>query len=104
MFTDKVRAPVTYKIEVYKKNGKKHWKVESVTLSTEPQHVQFQFDNLFNGDKTLGDNINKVMNDNWKVVFEDLNPNYSEAFGTIGKSVFNNLLEKVSTSELFNED
>lgn len=104
IYADKVRAPATYAMEVYEKNGKTHWKVKSLVLTTEPQHVTFQFDNLFNGDKTLGDNINKVMNDNWKVVFEDVNPSYSEAFSTITKSIFNNLLERVSASALFGDN
>lgn len=101
LFLDKVRAPATYTFEEYQKNGQTHMKILDVKLSTEPEHVTFQFDNLFNGDKTLGDNINKVMNDNWKDVYDDVKLNYSEAFSTITKTIFNSLLERVPLSELF---
>jgi hypothetical protein len=71
-------------------------------LLIEPQRLHFKLDNLFNGDKTLGDNINQVMNDNWKEVYGDVKSSYEEAFGKIFASVFDNLLARVPIAELFN--
>lgn len=78
-------------------------KVVNTKLSINPSLVTFNFDNLFDGDENLGNNINKVVNDNWKEVFGDVKSNYEEAFATIIQSLFNNLLGKVPIAELFNQ-
>lgn len=69
----------------------------------EPQQIHFVLENLFNGDKILGDNVLQIMNDNWKEVYGDVQSSYEEAFGKIFSSIFSNLLSKVSKSDLFNE-
>jgi uncharacterized protein with ParB-like and HNH nuclease domain len=41
-----------------------------VTLN--PELISFNFENLFDGNKELGDNTNQVLSDNWKEVFDDV--------------------------------
>jgi hypothetical protein len=65
------------------------------------QRMNFKLDNLFNGDKALGDNLNQLMNDNWKELYIDVKSSYEEAFGKIFASVFDNLLARVPIAQLF---
>ncbi|XP_068900652.1 protein takeout-like isoform X1 [Tenebrio molitor] len=100
---DNMKYFITFNLEEYQKDGAKHFKITDSKLVIDPELIIFQFDNLFDGDENLGKNINQVFNDNWKEVFEDVKPSYEAAFGTIFTAMFNNLLEKVSISELFDE-
>jgi hypothetical protein len=90
-------------LEEYEKKNKKYYKVVKNTLLIEPQGLHYKLDNLFNGDKALGDNINQVLNDNGKEVYADVKTSYEEAFGKIFATVSDNLLTRVPVAELFNE-
>ena len=94
---------LTFNLEEQEKKGKKHYKVASQKFVLNPQLVKFKLENLFDGDKALGDNINQVLNDNWSEVLADVKPSYEEAFGKIFSSIFNNVLGKMSTTEIFGD-
>lgn len=67
-----------------------HYKVKFV-----PKYVTYRFDNLFNGDKLLGNTMNRFMNDNWQLVFDGLisgyEMNFGEKFGQIAKRFFSQI-------------
>jgi hypothetical protein len=44
----------------------------SCNVTLNPELISFNFENLFDGNKELGDNTNQVLNDNWKEVFDDV--------------------------------
>jgi Haemolymph juvenile hormone binding protein (JHBP) len=56
-------------------------------------------DNLFNGDKALGDNMNMFMNENWQDILNELKPAFSEAIGQILENIINNVFSKFAYSE-----
>jgi Haemolymph juvenile hormone binding protein (JHBP) len=58
-----------------------------------------QMDNLFNGDKALGDNMNMFMNENWQDILNELKPAFSEAIGQILENIINNVFSKFAYSE-----
>jgi hypothetical protein len=70
-----------------------------VTLN--PELISFSFENLFDGNKELGDNTNQVLNDNWKEVFDDVKNGYSEVFSQILIKLYDNFFSKVSLEEAF---
>ena len=81
------------------KNGKTYFSFISNKLTLDPEFVSFNFENLFNGDKQLGDNINKVLNENFKEVFADVQPGYEKGLGLVLQQIINNLFSKVSAEE-----
>ncbi|XP_064214568.1 uncharacterized protein LOC659327 [Tribolium castaneum] len=97
------KVDVTSKLyfEEIKKRNKTFIKIVRSDIDMNPGHVSYKFDNLFNGDKVLGDNINQVLNDNWKEVFEDVKSGYIEIIKTIVTSLLNNFFSKVSIEEAF---
>lgn len=50
----------TMSFDYVERKGKTYMKVSDFTVTMDPEKVVFKFDNLFNGEKELGDNINKV--------------------------------------------
>lgn len=49
----------------------------------------------------LGDNMNLVLNDNWKQIFEDMRGPVEEALAGAFRSVVEKLVEKVPYDEIF---
>lgn len=57
--------------------------------------------NLFNGDKALGDNMNKFLNDNWNDIYTELKPSIEGAFGAIFEIYAKRILERVQFKNIF---
>ncbi|KAH0808233.1 hypothetical protein GEV33_014558 [Tenebrio molitor] len=87
--------------EEVKKKGKTHMKFVSGKGTFKPSSIVFHFDNLFNGDKLLGDEINRVVNENWKLLFEDIEDTFLDAMTKILINILNNFFSKVSIEEAF---
>ncbi|CAH1383478.1 unnamed protein product [Tenebrio molitor] len=100
---NKPKFVLTLYLEKYEKKNNKYYTVVKNKLLIDLQRMNFKLDNLFNGDKALGDNLNQVMNDNWKELYIDVKSSYEEAFGKIFASVFDNLLARVPIAQLFGE-
>lgn len=75
--------------------------ITSYKIKFKPKWVKMRFDNLFNGDKVLGETMNKFMNDNWEPVFFGLIPGYEEKFGEKFKKVANILFHQVPSKLIF---
>ncbi|KAK9503384.1 hypothetical protein O3M35_009945 [Rhynocoris fuscipes] len=97
---DNFKAQVTAKIKTIEKNGKQYYEISMLDLDFQTDKVQFQFDNLFNGDKTLGNQVNVFINENWKDVINELKPAIIQAFTTAFKSMGNNLFSRVPANEI----
>lgn len=83
------------------KNNKPHFKVISYILSINPNGADYVLDNLFNGDKKLAANILKVLNDNWKDIFQDVKEGLEKSYSEIFKAVANRLFRAVPVHEIF---
>lgn len=66
-----------------------------------PEKVTYNFENLFNGDKALGDAMNKVLNDNNMVIFEDVKQGYEASFDIIFKDLVNKIFARIPLNEIF---
>jgi hypothetical protein len=87
--------------EEVRKSGKTHIKFVKSELEMDPSLVHYNFENLFNGDKVLSDNINGVLNDNWKEVFDEMKKDYTETVNRILIGLMNGFFAKVSIEEAF---
>lgn len=59
------------------------------------------FTNLFNGNKALGQNIIKFMNENWKEILEDLKQTIVDGFGNVFSSIINHVFSNFPYDEVF---
>lgn len=92
---------VKFKPKVITKNGKKYIQTDKFNLSFTTTRLRLNFDNLFNGDKILGDNMNSFLNENWQDILGELKPSISYAMEKILESIVNRIFAKVPYSLLF---
>jgi hypothetical protein len=83
------------------KRGKTFIKIISSKVNLDPELISYNFENIFNGDKQLGDNINWVIKDNWKEVFDGVKDGYVEVINRIFLELFNNFFSTVSLENAF---
>ncbi|KAJ3650902.1 hypothetical protein Zmor_016977 [Zophobas morio] len=83
------------------RNSKTYYTTASTEMQSDVEHSHFQFDNLFNGNKELGDNVNLVLNDNWRQVVDELHPEYNEIVRQILTGMIEKVWTKVSLEEMF---
>lgn len=100
-FLEQVKCNHTFYFDQYRRNNQIHLSITNSTYKVEATHIKYNFENLYNGEKLLGDNVNLVMNDNWKEVFDAVRPKYEKAFNLIFQKIVVNILEKVPVSEIF---
>ncbi|KAJ8985208.1 hypothetical protein NQ317_018237, partial [Molorchus minor] len=91
----------TILLDSLEKKGKTYWSVKEYTVTLRPEQVIFKFDNLFDGDKRLGQEINKVLNDNWDDVFTDVREGYEKSFGLIFHSLADRVFSRVAIKDIF---
>lgn len=89
------------KLERVTKKGKQHLKVTDYKLELVPEKAEYRFENLFNGDKQLGDAMNKILNDNEKEIFKDVGSGYGDSFALLFKDMANKIFARVPTNEIF---
>jgi len=87
-------------LRYYKKKGVDHFMVSKYKVNFTGDGLTINLENLLK-DKTLSDNMNVVLNENWKDVLEELRPAISETIGEIIKLTINQASEVVPFDELF---
>lgn len=63
--------------------------------------IIFDYQNLYNGDKLLGDTTNKFLNENWDDIFREIKANIFDAFTLIAENTMKNVFNKVPYADLF---
>ncbi|XP_055625556.1 protein takeout [Toxorhynchites rutilus septentrionalis] len=91
--------------EPVKKKGETYMRINKYNVKFDnPKLMTVLFTNLFNGDKALGDAMNKVLNDNWQLMFNELQGAYEDTFGYIFRDITNKLFLKVPLNKIFLEE
>lgn len=63
--------------------------------------AQFNFENLFNGDKHLGDHMNLFLNENWRDIINEVLPSFTDALNQIVKVYLNRFFNKFAYDDLW---
>ncbi|XP_016936188.2 protein takeout [Drosophila suzukii] len=84
----------------YKKNGANYLKINNVKVKYELSDVHIHLDNLFNGDKALGDRMNEFLNENWKALAEEVRPLMTKALVDILRASVDKLFSSFSYDDL----
>lgn len=85
------------------KQGKTYWEITDFLLTLDAEKVEYQFNDLFDGDELMGKQINLVLNDNWDKVFSDIKTSYSKSFGLVYKDLANRVFGQVALEDIFLE-
>lgn len=76
-------------------------KIDNYKLRYQTQRSYYHLDNLFNGDKVLGEQTNKFLDENWKDIDKDLGPAISETIAQICVQIASAFFERIPYNELF---
>ncbi|XP_071439964.1 protein takeout-like [Hetaerina americana] len=74
--------------------------VDSAKVDIDPENMIIHLDGLFGGDKTLSDNMNLFLNENWKDVLGELKPGVNEALAQIVSLIGNQVVSSVPYNQL----
>nr|XP_023021416.1 uncharacterized protein LOC111509817 [Leptinotarsa decemlineata] len=82
-------------------NGIDHLVVlDNDVLKFELEGAKIRLDNLFDGDKVLGEQMNTFLNDNWKDVIDELGGAVSQTVRSLGRNIASRIFKKVPYKEL----
>ncbi|KAB0792594.1 hypothetical protein PPYR_14553 [Photinus pyralis] len=94
------KVPVELIGSPIEKKGLKYMEITDLNVHLNAEKVEFDFKNLFNGDPRLGPEMNKILNENWKEIFDDVKYAYDEALGAIFKTIANLIFKRVPFADL----
>ena len=87
----------------YEKDGATYMKVEKLSMTVDTKDMIYKVDNLFNGDKALGDNMNLFLNENWQEIFNEVHDSLSAAYSNVLKDLINEVFTKYPYEKYFTE-
>ncbi|XP_063930324.1 uncharacterized protein LOC135142537 [Zophobas morio] len=92
---------LTFELGEYEKNGEKYFNIVHQQLKMQAKDIDFDVQNLFDGDEESASRVKKLIKDNILELFDDIKPGYEEAFGKIFAYIFEQILEKVPIYDIF---
>lgn len=92
---------VKYKPKVIIKKGKQYIQTDKFHLDFDTTRMRLHLENLFNGDKALGDNMNEFLNENWRDILDELKPSITYAVSEILKGIINRIFAKIPYDSVF---
>lgn len=94
-----VEAALDYRL--YKKKKEEYGQAIKHRVTFTAGGFSIHLSNLFNGDRILGDNMNLILNENWKEVLNDMRPSISSTVGQIIVTIINQIFELIPYSQFF---
>ncbi|XP_047357722.1 protein takeout-like [Vespa velutina] len=77
--------------EFVQEDNEIYFRVTKYNIKLHPKKIIYNFDNLFNGDSILGKQVNKFMNENSLLVFEEFQIPLEKICDTLLKNTCNNI-------------
>lgn len=84
-------------------NGLKYVKFGNLHIKVTVGGAKFRLENLFNGDRTLGEIGNTVINENAQLFLEELIPGFEKSLSKTFLEIANDILTEVTFDEMFPE-
>lgn len=82
-------------------DGKEHIVLKKLNIKIIVGKGKIKLDNLFGGDRVLGDVINETINQNFEIFSRDIIPLVEKALERIFKNISNKVVEKFTEEQLF---
>lgn len=78
-------------------------KIKKMRMEFNATKIQLQFDNLFNGDKVLGDDMNRVFNENWQEIYAEVKKPVMKSFLDIYGKTMQKVFDTIPYNKLFKQ-
>lgn len=86
--------------EVITKNGKDYLHVKSVRVHMKLAKLQINFDSR-TGSKEVNDEINKVVNQQWRDIYKEIKPDLEQNIAEVIKSMIGPLFDNIPYQDFF---
>uniref|UniRef100_A0A0A1WZA1 Protein takeout n=1 Tax=Zeugodacus cucurbitae TaxID=28588 RepID=A0A0A1WZA1_ZEUCU len=100
----KTKLGMKMKFEEDFRDGKQYGKIKALKCKLEPELIVMKFDNLFNGNKQLGESMNQMINDNWKTLWVDMESQVNEAVAVVVKHLLADVIRVLPYDEFYRKD
>ncbi|KAF7279292.1 hypothetical protein GWI33_007425 [Rhynchophorus ferrugineus] len=88
-------------LEEYTKDDNQYFKIKSYNIQMSIKSASVHLENLFDGNKLLGDNLNKLLNEEWELLFHDQKPSMEKSYANEFKNYVQPFFDKLPANELF---
>ncbi|XP_044726746.1 circadian clock-controlled protein daywake-like [Chrysoperla carnea] len=95
---------IEFTYSLFEKKGVQYGHMDTVDVNIDIKRLYVQFDNLFNGNKELGDAANKAANNEWRVIFKELEPTIKECVKEVVLTVANGIGDRVPYGDIFSNE
>ncbi|XP_017469410.1 PREDICTED: protein takeout-like [Rhagoletis zephyria] len=82
-------------------DGKTYLNIKDLRVECKPKRLAMHFENLFNGDKALGENLNSFLNENWKEIYNEMKRPWYDAIGKQMKEGATKIFNTTPYDEIF---
>ncbi|XP_011863107.1 PREDICTED: protein takeout [Vollenhovia emeryi] len=89
------------RFETFEKDGDTYMRAKKYITKFIPKHVTLNFDNLFNGQRAIGEQLTKFFADNADIIFQEFAGPYAETFGIVFTKITNDIFTRVPMSKIF---
>ncbi|XP_069689882.1 protein takeout-like [Periplaneta americana] len=81
--------------------GQEFLRIQGSRLNFDTSRAYIRLDNLFNGDKFLGNSMNRFLDENWREVVKDVGPYIADAIGQAIKQIISSIANLVPYDNIF---
>ncbi|XP_065162849.1 protein takeout-like [Atheta coriaria] len=89
-----IDVTITMQGQQIKKGDDVYFNIKDFVVDFNIGYAEIKLDNLFNGDKELGEAMNLFLNDNWKQVSSEIKPVLEDTIASIFKKFANKIFHK----------
>lgn len=100
---DEPSLKVTQRGVLVKRGAETYLNVTDFGFVLDTKKLHLHFENLFNGNKELGNTMNTFLNQNSDEVLKELKPAISDGFGAVFKEISNRVFSKLPLDKIFPE-
>lgn len=83
------------------KSGQTFAQINHIKLQATPELVNFKFDGLFHDDKIMEDDVNKLLNDNWLLIYKEMDGSVTKSVSLIIQKLVNGAFSKYPYEDYF---
>ncbi|XP_012254444.2 protein takeout-like [Athalia rosae] len=96
-----VNASIDLKMKKVKNNGHTYAVPQELIFSLNPKNLIIKLENLYEGNKELGDHMNRFLNDEWETVYGELQDSIQKGFAGAVIEIITRLFTKIPFNSIF---
>lgn len=98
---ENIKAKTNLILKTVVRNGITYYDIKSFILSLTVTKMRIKLENLFKGDKALGNNMNTFLNENWPDIFKELQASFENALAAAFAGVAQQFFNRVPANQIF---